>query len=443
MTPSQIEKAMKKNEEINRARTLKAQKRYSRALARYNTHLQLWRNKKLLKERKYAIAMSKYPGKLDKYNKLMEKRRNGYTRMVRIRNKKVRTDNPYTRTREYHTAPTGVAHTTQYFTKSGPRAAPVVVVYETDLSTHSWLVGIYYPLMTYSYVIPDADSRNTAFASADARARSKLFEKLNQYDLHIGNIIAERNQTVKMIADIAKTIAHMTPKNVVKTALGALRSKNLANQWLQYVFGIKPLLQDAYSAGTALAKILDPNKSDKIVVRSVSKGSSSGEQKWIGVLDGSYPSYDRYLYLETDVQISYVLEYKITNGPLDALQGLGLINPAEIAWEVMPWSFVVDWFLPLGNWIQSFTSDIGLTFVGGTKVTTVTDRYTLKVYGDYGINPSTWKKQFIDVQGSYVKETKTREVLTSAPLKPLPHFKNPLSKIHLATSLALLRQMFH
>jgi hypothetical protein len=34
-------------------------------------------------------------------------------------------------------------------------------------------------------------------------------------------------------------------------------------------------------------------------------------------------------------------------------QSLGLADPLSVAWELTPWSFVVDWFLPVGDYLNA------------------------------------------------------------------------------------------
>jgi len=35
-------------------------------------------------------------------------------------------------------------------------------------------------------------------------------------------------------------------------------------------------------------------------------------------------------------------------------RSLGLVDPVQIAWEVVPYSFVVDWFLPIGTYLSAW-----------------------------------------------------------------------------------------
>lgn len=32
---------------------------------------------------------------------------------------------------------------------------------------------------------------------------------------------------------------------------------------------------------------------------------------------------------------------------------MGALDPASILWERLPWSFVVDWWLPIGNYLEA------------------------------------------------------------------------------------------
>jgi len=56
---------------------------------------------------------------------------------------------------------------------------------------------------------------------------------------------------------------------------------------------------------------------------------------------------------------------------------LGLTNPAEVVWELVPLSFVVDMVLPFGAFLSSLNADAGLKFQAGcvTQMSKCTTRY--------------------------------------------------------------------
>jgi hypothetical protein len=44
---------------------------------------------------------------------------------------------------------------------------------------------------------------------------------------------------------------------------------------------------------------------------------------------------------------------------------MGLENPLAVAWEVVPFSFVLDWWIPVGNILQAYSDARGLSFGSG------------------------------------------------------------------------------
>jgi len=39
---------------------------------------------------------------------------------------------------------------------------------------------------------------------------------------------------------------------------------------------------------------------------------------------------------------------------------LGFVNPVSVAWQLVPFSFVVDWFVNVGQFIGSYTDFVGV-----------------------------------------------------------------------------------
>jgi hypothetical protein len=60
------------------------------------------------------------------------------------------------------------------------------------------------------------------------------------------------------------------------------------------------------------------------------------------------------------VRIDARVDYEI----LDSFRGSGISNPALVAWELVPFSFVADWFVPVGDWLKQLDALLGLTVEG-------------------------------------------------------------------------------
>lgn len=125
--------------------------------------------------------------------------------------------------------------------------------------------------------------------------------------------------------------------------------RDLGNTWLEFHFGWAPLVKDIYDACEVLS---NPVPADRVMARAKARGKdisniSSGYER-----TSSVSSYS----------ISSKLGAYITvdNPNLLLASRLGLVNPAIIAWELVPFSFVVDWFVNVGDFLSSYTDFYGL-----------------------------------------------------------------------------------
>lgn len=146
------------------------------------------------------------------------------------------------------------------------------------------------------------------------------------------------------LVDAAKQLGIRKPKGLRSS------SKDFGNTWLEYHFGWEPLIQDI---GAAVRKLSEPTS--KRIIRS----RASGEYIWESRSD------DGYLIARDRVVQSYhflnqaVVEQ--TNPPLAQANDLGFVNPISVAWELVPFSFVVDWFTNVGQVLDSATDFLGYT----------------------------------------------------------------------------------
>lgn len=57
------------------------------------------------------------------------------------------------------------------------------------------------------------------------------------------------------------------------------------------------------------------------------------------------------------------LRCRIDNDAVAAFQQMGLVNPALVAWELVPYSFVFDWFISVGDWLTAVSALQGLEVI--------------------------------------------------------------------------------
>lgn len=298
--------------------------------------------------------------------------------------------------------------------------------------------------------------------SIDSRAVTKALLGIKDQKVNVLQIIAEREQTLSLVSSTARQIAssfsHLRRGDIVgaATALGSPKRpsrgsrkdygklypkeplKAAANLWLQWTYGWTPLLKDLH--GLADHYNQEVTKDRIIKLSSKTTGSRNWEYVTLTTLEGwkqIHTQYRSWKYTR-----KYVIYYKIAGDTSKSISQLGFTNPALIGWELMPFSFVVDWFLPVGNFISSLDATVGCVFEKGCR-TTVTKRSAVT---ETKADPTSSSKTFkVDCR---LLETAqdvaiSRTTLTSFPSVAMPMWKNPVTAIHAANAIALLTLAFY
>jgi len=212
-------------------------------------------------------------------------------------------------------------------------------------------------------------------------------------------------------------------------------TKTLAENWLELQYGWKPLLQDIEGSIRSLKTFVanDP---------TIATGRGSAMHKttapitpilWgVGVGHG-----------ETVVKsrTKFGLRYTVDSRLKSLAAQTGFTNPINLAWEILPFSFVYDWFHPIGPFLEMFSAFDGLAFKDGfrTQYTTQEVFVGLNYSGDVQLALG-----HLRVGGSYLRrqDMVNRVKLSAFPSPRIPKLKSPLSVTHALNALALLRVAF-
>lgn len=135
--------------------------------------------------------------------------------------------------------------------------------------------------------------------------------------------------------------------------------------WLQVNFGWVPLLQDIHAAIT----VMESNPSPvRVRVSTFTEGRPSSHYNRLDFGGG-------FMLDEWNV-MSYVrgqagAVVKAVNPNLLLASQLGLTNPAHVAWDAVPFSFIADWFLPIGSFLKSFDDFYGIEVQNAWTTTSI------------------------------------------------------------------------
>nr|UJQ85329.1 MAG: hypothetical protein 1 [Leviviridae sp.] len=213
-----------------------------------------------------------------------------------------------------------------------------------------------------------------------------------------------------------------------KRHLGLPPSGAIPKNWLALQYGWLPLLSDIKGATDELLGL--PAHS---LVRTVKSSAKFTDDLNI------YDQFTNFQSLYTIKKRSGVfvrLDYEPSNTLLQTATRVGLTNPLEVAWELVPFSFVIDWAYPLGNWLSALDASFGWTFKSGSCST----------FQRSDVGFSNGPQQSVRVRGSWQGSKKeirfTRTVYSDSPFPSPPSLKNPVSAGHLANGLSLIASVF-
>jgi hypothetical protein len=135
----------------------------------------------------------------------------------------------------------------------------------------------------------------------------------------------------------------------------------------------------------------------------------------------------------------FAIRYRRASPLLNFLAQTGFTNPINLAYEVLPFSFVLDWLLPVGPWLETISAWDGLEFVDGSEVA-FTRLSTAKsvAYSGTPIFPHINEQYYGGWQQETVKLDGT--ALIGFPSPSFPEFKSPFDShgVHIANGLALI-----
>jgi hypothetical protein len=219
-----------------------------------------------------------------------------------------------------------------------------------------------------------------------------------------------------------------------------------ADTWLEFSYAWKPLLKDVYDHAEALAALAIERSNEIREVKARVK-----TQAFASTRDFNYGSIDL---LEKETRdrrwCKMAVRYRIPNGGLSAFHQLGINNPLSVPWELLPFSFVVDWFIPIGQFIESLAATSGLTFVDGWKTIRNVSETKLKVTGN-GKSVVSGAARYGPLVGSRGAERFVMDIvrtkLTAFPPAQFPGFRDPRKSDskgypQAASAIALLQSIF-
>lgn len=209
-------------------------------------------------------------------------------------------------------------------------------------------------------------------------AHQKLASRLNEgAQAQLGLTIVSWRKSLRMIDGALRSLV------VKKERARRYYTKSTGELYLEGIFGWLPMINDIYAA----YKVLQTTP-------PVHRITGSGNASFTATVDGSISQRTTY----TRVGARAVAEFRVRNLNLVLLNQLGLLNPASVAWDAVPYSFILNWFLPVGVMLNSLTDFVGYD-VRNASYTTMSRKDVSGSFLDTGEYPYSWRSRAVmDVQ---------------------------------------------
>lgn len=285
--------------------------------------------------------------------------------------------------------------------------------------------------------------------AAEGLALTSAHAKANEGTILAIEQISQFADTVAMLrrpfASVGSFVARMCrKKNKRKQRFRLSDSQAAADAWLEYRYGWKPLLMDIEAIMNKIAE-----QRETLTRRLVFRASESVEKSISSAFTNRQLPGDFY-YLRANGSYTCTKKVRASAGmicevkPLKPLEtfykmfGLRAHDLPRTAWNVIPFSFVVDWFINVDEWLSAITPEPNI-MVLGSWVTSVEEASTILNAGTITGNYYATKPP---LTGSY-SERVTKRVLIRRLSNPstgtLPTLRaKPLSLVQLVDGISLL-----
>lgn len=199
----------------------------------------------------------------------------------------------------------------------------------------------------------------------EAAAKQAALQKFSDEKVNLSVAFAERKKTATLVQDSCSSL---------KEAFSELKKwnsarkivKSIGDLWLSYRYGWMPALMDVHGAVKAIEDRDNGTYNRYIVTTRSRRNKSETASRTHESTIGGYAPVTVTYSLTRNLTVSVRADAALTNATYRRLQDVGVTDPITTAWELLPYSFVVDWFLGVGDFLDGVNALKGYTFLGAS-----------------------------------------------------------------------------
>jgi hypothetical protein len=286
----------------------------------------------------------------------------------------------------------------------------------------------------------------------DNAAYTKFLGKMRAQNASLGVTLAEQSSARKMMIKRSRQMLGLGRALLVRDFKTAYRictadfndpptktrwhPKTFANLWLEWSWGWSPMISDI---GESLKTLVDPVT--PIYVRATHSNLYVNSLRYYSNQSGFAGYYWRQVAEDRwDLQrtSSTGATVSVSSENVALANRLGLLNLPQIAWQVQPFSFIIDKYVNVGQMIGSLSDTYGFTLTNAWK----SRRLNIQAYGTFVEYRSTGGPDYIHERYTATSQSEGKRRL-SGLLGPTFTFRRPTigSFGEAASYMALLTQL--
>lgn len=295
---------------------------------------------------------------------------------------------------------------------------------------------------TFTSTFPASQFSLIWTAREEAALLSKMLNKFKGHELNLGVSLAEVDKLADTVLGTLRNLVYglddlrklrftafarrFGTRPPRKDRVDKLRLLDISGRFLEMRYAWQPAIQDVYESAKAFEQLSSGPR------QSYTRTTKRRERKVTYFTNYGVGSQ------VVEAKRTYLFEMYEEMG---FARQLGLSNPASILWERLPWSFVIDWFIPIGTYLELVGQ---IPFMKGRWCRTSSIKWTAS-----GVISTAFPgAPFLVVaplpDGDWERFHLERSISAAAPPVPKPTFKvaGAVQGKRLQNAIALAHQVF-
>jgi len=238
------------------------------------------------------------------------------------------------------------------------------------------------------------DSIGTELNEATSECSARFFNKIREAQRAISGptFIGELRDTLRLLKRPASSLRDYTiswakaTRKRTNSLKGKSLNKALSDSYLEYQFGVKPLLNDTRAACDALVRLYEDVRTTRVTAVATKRFVTSvymGEGAYIFTNIVGDRTFNRTALVTIRAGVKAQAN-STARSSIDRVLEVTGFNWSEFVptvWEILPWSFVIDYFSNVGSVLTAVTTDLSQLswYSRGTKYSKVVTWYPRKL----------------------------------------------------------------